>query len=964
MAHRNTTNSDLLAELENLRAAHRNLQEVNDDLLATNRSLLAQNRELSRRWEDAWLSERKLATAHGRLKTLMDTLPIAVTIAEDPECRVIMTNPAGARMFGVPPEQNISASAPPRERPGNRYFSGGRELQPDELPMQVAVSQNRFVENFELETHLADGRRWVGMISASPIHDQDGAVAGGVAVAQDITGLKRAEEALRENETRLRLAQESAHVGIWDWMIETGDVNFTPELNKLYGIPPGTIMTYRDWRDRVHPDDIDRVEAARDAAIGAHEPFDLEFRGRHTSGEYRWISTKGGAIYSDEGKALRVFGVNIDITERKRSEEALRQSEALYRGIGESIDYGVWVCAPDGRNLYASASFLKMVGITQEQCSDFGWGDVLHPDDAERTIAAWQECVRTGGKWDIEHRFKGVDGLWHHVLARGVPVKNEHGEVTCWAGINLDINHLKQAEETLRNSEERYRLLAETMMQGVVHQDARGTIIFMNPAAERILGKSRNQFIGSSSDTEERDCISEGGELFPGTEHPSMVALRTGQPVRCVVMGVFNPQRAEYRWINIYAMPLFRPGEDHPSEVYTVFQDVTELKQAEMALLASEQRIQQALQVSRSFTFEWVPDTDQVTRSASCSTILNLTGDDAVNDTGTRYFQRIHPDDRTRFLKVLHGISPDAGSYTTEYRVVCGDGSEVVLEELGQGIFAPDGRLQRVVGVTTDITTRMQAETALKKLNEELENRVAERTAELRKKDQILSIQNRQAAMGEMIGNIAHQWRQPLNNLALYTQRLGYFYDTPDFDRNFLETTIAKSMSIIQHMSKTIDDFRNYFKPEKEKSDFGVRETDRTTLSIVEGSFQNPNITVEIVENATPVIYGYQNEFAQALLNILVNARDAIVERQIVGARVVITIGSEQGGTVVTVADNAGGIPEEIIDKVFDPYFSTKGPQQGTGIGLFMSKTIIEKNMGGRLTVRNTAEGAEFRIEV
>jgi len=432
---------------------------------------------------------------------------------------------------------------------------------------------------------------------------------------------------------------------------------------------------------------------------------------------------------------------------------------------------------------------------------------------------------------------------------------------------------------------------------------------------------------------------------------------------------------------------------------YGITQDITDRKQAEIALQESEQRTQQALQVSRSFTFDWVPVTDQVVRSASCAVILKLTGDEAVHDTGGHYFQCIHPDDSVHFVQKLHGLTPASDSYTAEYRYICTDGSEITLEEIGQASFDANGKMIRLVGVATDITLRKNAEIALKSANEELERRVAERTRELaasinhlqseirerelaeetirketserlkavetlREKEQMLLQQSRQAAMGEMIGNIAHQWRQPLNTLGLYTQRLGIFYGSPDFNKEFLDSSIAKSMEIIKHMSKTIDDFRDYFKPEKEKADFNVIEAIKNTLSLLEGSFQNPKITIDVAEHDNPVITGYQNEFSQVFLNILNNAREVLIEREIADARVLITIGSVGNSAVVTVADNAGGIPDELINKVFDPYFTTKGPQAGTGIGLFMSKTIIEKNMGGRLTVRNTDTGAEFRIEV
>jgi PAS domain S-box-containing protein len=149
-------------------------------------------------------------------------------------------------------------------------------------------------------------------------------------------------------------------------------------------------------------------------------------------------------------KVVRIYAQ--EITARKRVEEALRDSERLYRAIGESIDYGVWICDPDGNNIYASESFLKLVGITQEQCSKFGWGDVLHPDDVEYTLSMWKQCVQTEGVWDIEHRFRAVDGHWHPILARGVPVRNDSGKIIFWAGINLDISRMKSVEEALQKS--------------------------------------------------------------------------------------------------------------------------------------------------------------------------------------------------------------------------------------------------------------------------------------------------------------------------------------------------------------------------------------------------------------------------------------------------------------------------------------------------------------------------------
>jgi C4-dicarboxylate-specific signal transduction histidine kinase len=283
-----------------------------------------------------------------------------------------------------------------------------------------------------------------------------------------------------------------------------------------------------------------------------------------------------------------------------------------------------------------------------------------------------------------------------------------------------------------------------------------------------------------------------------------------------------------------------------------------------------------------------------------------------------------------------------------------------VFDRYSAPMFGGDGKYFGRVWYFRDITERYEAERALRE--ETIERLRA--VESLREKEQLLMQQSRQAAMGEMLGNIAHQWRQPLNNLGLTVQQLPLIYDIGEFTREYLGKIVSSSMELINHMSRTIDDFRNYVRPDKEKVEFKVSEAIANTLSLIEDSYRNQHIGIEVVAKDDHVIIGYRNEFAQALLNILNNARDALTEGEIDEPRVTITTCSEGDSAVVTISDNAGGIPEEIMGKIFDPYFTTKGPQQGTGIGLFMSKAIIEKNMGGRLTVRNTGQGAEFRIEV
>ena len=152
---------------------------------------------------------------------------------------------------------------------------------------------------------------------------------------------------------------------------------------------------------------------------------------------------------SDDEIGVVVDAFNKMLDEVQAHARALETSEKLYRAIGESINYGVWVCDADGKNIYTSDSLLKLVGLTQQEAAEFGWGRALHPDDAAETIAAWKECTRTGNTWYREHRMLGVDGHYHSILAQGVAIRDDHGRIQRWAGINLDISRMKNTERAL-----------------------------------------------------------------------------------------------------------------------------------------------------------------------------------------------------------------------------------------------------------------------------------------------------------------------------------------------------------------------------------------------------------------------------------------------------------------------------------------------------------------------------------
>ena len=247
-----------------------------------------------------------------------------------------------------------------------------------------------------------------------------------------------------------------------------------------------------------------------------------------------------------------------------------------------------------------------------------------------------------------------------------------------------------------------------------------------------------------------------------------------------------------------------------------------------------------------------------------------------------------------------------------------------------------------------------------------LEKKIKNAIEEVREKENMLIAQSRLATMGEMIGNIAHQWRQPLTAVGIIIQNYEDAYEDGILDMEYLEKHSDIVMDILTQMSRTIDDFRNFFKPNKLIQEFNIKNVIEKTVGFLEASFRVSSIKLELNLDETCFINGFPNEYSQVILNLLNNSKDVLKERniQIENRKIIISLYKENGKSVVTVVDTGGGIPEDIIGRIFEPYFTTKDDETGTGMGLYMSKIIIEDNMKGKLTARNIQDGAEFRIEI
>ncbi|MFN7929613.1 MAG: PAS domain-containing protein [Blastocatellia bacterium] len=259
-----------------------------------------------------------------------------------------------------------------------------------------------------------------------------------------------AQQGLRRSEERLRLATEAMQMGTWDRDLLSNRLFWSPSMERMMGFAPGTFPgTYEAFAQLVHPEDRPRLMAAQQQARQNCGHYHAELRFILRDGQVRWGLVNGQIVCDAQGQPLRIVGVDIDITERKRAEEAQRQSELRYRELAESLPQLIWTCVADGLCDYLSPQWVAYTGVSASVQLGFGWLNQLHPDDRATVAQQWETAKAKGDVFDEEFRIRRADGVYHWFRTRAVPIYDERGRVLKWFGSNTDIEDIKQAQEKI-----------------------------------------------------------------------------------------------------------------------------------------------------------------------------------------------------------------------------------------------------------------------------------------------------------------------------------------------------------------------------------------------------------------------------------------------------------------------------------------------------------------------------------
>ncbi|MDD1676106.1 MAG: PAS domain S-box protein, partial [Methanomicrobiales archaeon] len=567
----------------------------------------------------------------------------------------------------------------------------------------------------------------------SVIRDKQGRITGTLSSGEDITERKIAESALKESEARLQIAQRASGAGTWDWNVSTGTIVWSPQLFELFGLnPQQDHASFAAWNGILHPGDLNVANARIERALQDHTILDSEYRIILPDKQVRWINALGEGIYDAKGCAVRMTGICIDITERKRAEEALKESEQRLRRFFESGLIGVIYWNMNGRITDANDKFLDMVGYTRDDLEkgEIGWNTLTPPEYRDRDEASIAELKATGvNQIPFEKEYFRKDGTRIPVIIAGAMVDKERFSGVAFV---LDNTQRKKAEEGLRESEELYRSLFENMLNGFAYcrmeyengapQDFR--YLAVNIAFESLTGLK--EVVGKRVT-----------EVIPGIREsdPQLFELygrvaESGIPERCEIY-----LEALQMWFSVSVYSPIR------GDFVAVFDVVTERKRAEEELrrkhaelrfayeqlAASEENLRKnqlnlanAMDIGQIVNWEFDVLTGTFTFNDQFYALYGTTADreGGYQMPAPDYVREfVHPDDVihvTQVIGAVASVSDPNYSMQVEHRIIRRDGTVRHIVVRFGVLMDVSGHLVKTFGINQDITDRIGMEDALR----------------------------------------------------------------------------------------------------------------------------------------------------------------------------------------------------------------------------------------------------------
>ena len=764
-----------------------------------------------------------------------------------------------------------------------------------------------------------------------PLRDATGLIVCWCVLLTDIDERKRAEDALRASALSFQLTVDTIP-GMVHTMTATGGVEFVnQQVLDFFG---KTLEELTDWDELVHPEDRSRVVNGWKHSVATGEPFDMEHRVLCADGTYRWLHARGLPLRDMGGSIVRWYNLLTDVDERKRAEETVRASEQKLRLIIDTIPALAWAARLDGSAEFFNQHYLDFVGHSAEHMTGWGWTVTVHPDDLPGLAAAWEDIMASGSAGETEARLRRRDGEYRWFLFRANPLRDEDGNIVRWYGVNTDIEDRRRAEDALRASERNLQLTIDTIPTLAWAARPDGSAEFLNQHYVDFIGLSpaevANWKWSAAVHPEDMPGLTAAWERQVGSEAPGDAEAR------------LRRHDGQYRWFLFRANPL-RDENGRIVRWYGVNTDIEDRKRAEDALRRSEHFLLEVQRLSRTGSFTADIVAEEHVWSEELYRICEFDQGTKITTQWARDY--IHPEDLPLFDAAFQR-SLSGADFDLTFRIVTKSGKTKHLHSVARVVDSVGGR-PLFIGAIQDVTETRVAEEALNRARSELAH-VA-----------------RVTTLSTLTASIAHEVNQPLSGVITNAGTCIRMLDADPPHINDARETAHRIRRDGHRAAEVITRLRALFS----NREFALESLDlngaiQEVIALSTGELQRHRIVLHSeFTDGLPNVTGDRIQLQQVILNLLRNAWDAMVDVHDRPRTLRVSTEREDGDRVrVSVRDSGVGIDAQNTNRLFDPFYTTKS--DGMGIGLSISRSIIERHHGRLWAEPNDGPGVTFSLSI